>query len=213
MLRTSSRTRSWPRALRACLVAMLALSIPGAAQALSTTLDLVGPDVSVTATFDDGIEPGSVVLTLDLEPSIGIPGVPLPSLTGFFLVIDDNDFPPIISTGTDVFESGYFASSKGPNGCPCFSITELGNDGILDPTGISSTTIQLSQASASLDLVGLGGVTFFVALHVPDAPGGRTLVKLRGTIPVVPEPTTAVMMLLGLIGLAGGSQRLAKAPA
>ena len=210
MLRTSSRTCSRPRALRACLVTLLVLAIPGASQALSSTFNLSNPiaGVAATATFDDGLVPGSVVLTLSLLPDTAAAGV---SLTGFFLVIDDDDFPPIISAGTDVFESGYFGSSVGSNPCPCFSITELGNNGLHDPTGITATTLSFSHASTTLNLVDLGGSDFLIALHVPNDSGKTSLVKLRGTLPVVPEPTTAAMMLLGLMGLAGGSQRLANA--
>lgn len=210
MLRTASRLHSTRRALRNCLAVLLVVSFPGLAQALSSTSLLTDPEsgTSVNVIFDDSIDPGNIVISLDIEPSPILSLGADASLTGFFIRVDNAE-PELVVSGADVFQNGFFGSTTNADPCPCYSITELGSDGLVDPTGIRSTTLELS-ASVPLSLAGFDGDTFLVALSIRDSEYGEPkLVKLRGFITVIPEPSTAAFMLLGLMGLSAGSRRTA----
>lgn len=205
MLRNNSSIRWTSASMLGSLTILIAIAIPGIVQATSitSTLSDLSTGVSVTATFDDGITLGSVDIALSIVSNPG--GV---SLTGFYLRIMDDAFPALVVTGADVFNQGYYGSSSGMSPCPCYSITELGNSGVVDPTGITSTTLNLAHISVPLSLNDLGGSLFVVVVDVPGAEEAPFL-KLRGELPVIPEPTTGALMLFGLMGLAGSSRRLA----
>ena len=91
--------------------------------------------------------------------------------------------------------------------CRCYSITKYGSGGLFDATGVTSATNSVTQGLSGTDLTSFFGHEFVIALYVENASGGPALVKFSGA--VIPEPATATMMLLGLIGLASGSRRLA----
>ena len=118
--------------------------------------------------------------------------------------------PTLSAGGADIFDSGYFFSTAPPDPavCPCNLIVDLGLDGFFDPTGILSTTIEITQDSLPLSLIDLEDARFFIAMSVP-VDGINTLVKPNSSIPAVPEPTTGALMLMGLMGLASGTRRLA----
>ena len=205
MLQKDSFIRWTPASMLGCLTILIAIAMPGIVQATSitSTLSDLSTGVSVTATFDDETTPGSVDISLSIDSNPG--GV---SLRGFYMRITDDAFPDLVATGTDVFSQGYYGTGLGLSPCPCYSITQLGNIGIVDPAGITSATLNLAHTSVPLSLDDLGGNLFWVGLNVPDIEG-TSLLKLNEELPVIPEPTTGALMLFGLLGLAGSSRRLA----
>jgi hypothetical protein len=83
---------------------------------------------------------------------------------------------------------------------------------------LQSTAFTLSDPTVALTLADFAGDSFRVAIvgGVPRSStgtkaqheGGRRHLKLEGQIPAIPEPSTSVLMLMGLAGLAGMNRRL-----
>jgi hypothetical protein len=94
-------------------------------------------------------------------------------------------------------------SNLNGGGSPCFCDIgiEIGSPGI-GKDDIQSVTFTLSHDSESLDISLFEDQDFGVrATSVGDAGGSRN--RSSKLIGVVPEPSTAILMLLGLAGLAG----------
>ena len=89
----------------------------------------------------------------------------------------------------------------GGSPCPCDLGIEIGSPGLGHGDDYQSVTFTLSHASLDLDVSLFQGQSFGVrATSVGDVDGSREgSSKLIG---VVPEPSTALLALLGLSGLA-----------
>lgn len=133
-------------------------------------------------------------------------------LRGLFLnVTDESLLDGLTVSGSEITSSVFSANNVinlgggsnlngGGTPCPCDIGLEIGSPGI-GKNDIQSVTFTLSHVSADLDVSLLQGESFGVRVtSVGDAGGSRNgSSKLVG---IVPEPTTAILMLLGLAGLA-----------
>jgi len=232
MLRSNSELRPAPRFLgafsgalsRAFVAVIFALTLPGLASATSTTIELTDPGGSglgATLTIDDMLDPGNLSVTLALTSEAGATG----DVRGFMQeFLNDGLFPDLGATGEDVYSTAFYpidgGDKSGDDPCRCRLNVDLGDKGLLNPTGLQTTSFVISHPSIPLSLAGIEGETFYIAIgHDEISPilpldGGKTntppsYIKLKGKIPVIPEPSTAVLMLLGLSGLSATSRRLA----
>lgn len=218
--------------LAACLAALaIALLAPALASAttisaLATPFIAGGVDVAVRLTVDDAADPGNLVLTLAVEHATNFG-----DLRALYLHVNDEDLLSGLSvTGAAVSQSIFGANSiydLGPydttmglseeSPCPCDLGIEIGQMGFVgDDYQSVSFVLSHDQVDLTLDL--LASTTFGVRIsHVVGLDSdpekweftrNKQAAKLSGTLPIVPEPSTALLMLLGLGGLAlGGSKR------
>ena len=191
--------------------------LASATQISATATTFSGASLAVTATIDDTSDPGNLVITLVVEE-----GGKTGDLRGFYANITDEQLLPGLSvSGPEVTSSIFDANnvirlSRGndliADGTPClcdFGV-EFGVEGIETGDDFQSVTFVLSHISKDLSLSLFEEQTFGVrATSVGPATGPREASsKLKGQFPVVPEPSTAILMLLGLTGLsAAGSRR------
>lgn len=176
-----------------------------------------GTPLDVSLRIDDMTAPGSLVFTLAI---IG-PGTTVGDLRGFFLHLTDESLLSGLSiTGPDVTGSSFAANAVtgvgngnnvlgGGTPCPCDLGIELGTPGI-SKDDLRTVTFTLSHASRALDLGLVSGQSFAVratSVGNPKCRNGSS--KLAGVIPVIPEPGTALLMGLGLAGLAVSGRRSA----
>ncbi|MCP4906528.1 MAG: PEP-CTERM sorting domain-containing protein [bacterium] len=184
------------------------------ASALSKTIDLSSPDapgLEASLTIDDMLEPGSLSVTISLISMFEATG----DVRGYIMNFSDGDlFPLLGATGADVYASHFSRSARDGNFCvPCRLRVDLGDEGPYEPTGLQEASFMISHPSIPLSLAGLTGEDFRVVIGV-DSPGGddqessSSVVKLKGKIPTVPEPSSAILMLLGLTGLSVTARRL-----
>ena len=178
-----------------------------------------GAPLTVDVTLDDGVDPGKIVITLDVS------GGNIGDLRGFFANVTDEGLLDKLSvSGFDVSDSAFEANSvrqvgggNNLNGsgtpCPCDLGIEFGSPG----TGrddLQSVTFTLSHVDGQpIDASLFADQTFGVrATSVGPLHGSRDgSSKLIGVIPVIPEPSTAMLMALGLLGLAIPRQRAERA--
>jgi len=175
----------------------------------ATATPFTGDPLTVAVSLDDGADPGNLVITLDVT------GGSIGDLRGFFAqVADESLLAGLSASGFNVSESVFDANSVGKVGggnnlngggtpCPCDLGIEFGSPGI-GRDDIQSVTFTLSHASQALDASLFSEQAFGVrATSVGPHGGGRNgSSKLSGVFPVIPEPSTAVLMTLGLLGLA-----------
>ncbi len=220
-----------PRMLVSVLVtAFFALALPSLANATSTSLDLsdpAGSGLGASLTIDDMLVPGSLSITISLTSTNGSTG----DLRFFMLDFSDSDLSPGLATvnGTDVYEKTFYSTvgtGKG-DACPCRLEIDLGGPGRWEPTGLQTASFVVSYPTADLSLASIADDDFWIALGLDVPSGGprlydddyddydddgygtsTTFIKLDGKISVIPEPTTAVLMLLGLTGLSVSTRRL-----
>lgn len=174
-----------------------------------------GRALEVSLRIDDQSSPGDLVFTLSV---IG-PGSTVADLRGFFLQIGDESLlPGLTITGPNVTGSQFAANAVtgvgtgnnllgGGSPCPCDLGIELGTPGI-SKDDLRTVTFTLSHATQALDLTLVSGQRFGVratSVGKPYCRDGSS--KLAGVIPVVPEPGTALLMGLGLAGLASVGPR------
>ena len=172
--------------------------------------------VDGTLTIDDGIDPGNLVITFTLDAASG-------DIRGFLAQIADES----LISGLSVVGYNNRASQFGENrigkaaksnglgqpssACPC-------DFGLKFPaqTG-TSVTFTLTHATVDLTVGLFYGQDFAVKaakIKTENGPGKSKGIKtavLQGQVPnVIPEPTTAVLMILGLGGLsyAGRAQKI-----
>lgn len=169
-----------------------------------------GDPLEVSLRIDENSSPGQLVFTLSV---IG-PGSTIGDLRGFFLHVTDESLLPGLSiSGAHVTGSQFAANDVtgvghgnnvlgGGSPCPCDLGIELGTPGIAKDD-LQTVTFTLSHATRALDLTFVSGQSFAVrATSVGEGRCRDGSSKLSGVIPVVPEPGSALLMGLGLAGLA-----------
>ena len=203
--------------LRWAFVALVAMVLPSTALAASSTLTLTDPGGSgfgATISFDDGLDPGNLSIEIDALPT-GLGG----DLLAFSMRYDVNDYyPDLEAIGSDIGATRAWFSGTVGDRCPCNILANFGGPDLFEATGLAGTQLALVHPTETIVLDTLAGSTFRIFLGFDandvDAPGklinGVKVLKLEGEITVVPEPSTAALMLLGLMGLSGNSNRLGK---
>ncbi len=211
MLRTSSRPDPAPRVLRSIrwvALALVALGLPGLASAASVTFDVLDPSgYGATVTIGDGTAPGTIDIDIDSVGPLGAD--PIGDILAIHLV-GDLPAPDLDASGADVEEVSSFPGD--PN-----LLVNIGVGSLFQLNGITSTSVLLSSATQMLSAAALEGLTLQIWLGfdgtLPDAPGFAfddelNALKPSAVIPVIPEPGTATMMMLGLMGLAASARRV-----
>jgi hypothetical protein len=213
-LRRATRIRS----IFTSLLVLIGLSTAAGAATVTATATSGGSHpVDGTVTIDDGIDPGNLVITLDLD-------VPKGELRGFLAQFADESLIKGMSVDGYPNRASQFKEDKigkagksqglGQPGsaCPCdFGLKFPSNTG-------TSVTFTLTHKTQFLTLALFSGQDFSIKaskirldeLGSNGKPMGIKNVILEGRVPSpIPEPTTAVLMALGLGGLsyAGGSRR------
>ena len=206
------------------LVVMLLVAIPSFAAALtisSTATTFRGAPLSLIMTIDDAsplADPGDLVVTLELEE-----GSNIGDLRGFFAHIADESLLDGLSVlGADVGSAQFAANDVVNVGdrvffnvagspCPCDFGFQIGQRGIAGGDDIQSTTFILSHVSQDLTLDLFADQSFGIFVDSVARIGKVREVgavsKLSGIV-VVPEPSTALLMLFGLAGLTASGQKL-----
>lgn len=227
------RFPSWTGTCRALgllgAVATLILLVPTLVSATIVTADtsrrIFGDIVTATLTIDDESQAGNLVITLSLDP-----GPLTGDLRSFYAQIADESLLSGLSiSGVDVTQSRVEANSVfdfgdgtfvptiptacGPTRCD-FGF-EIGTAGT-SPDNIQTTIFVLSHLTEVLTVDVLADQVFALRVNSISSDGSRGVFtgfsKLVGVITVVPEPSTAIMMMLGLAGLtvAGGRDQSRK---
>lgn len=190
--------------------------VPGLANAATisaTATTFTGAALSVMVTIDDSSDPGKLVITLEIDE-----GGSIGDLRGFFADISDKSLlsglsvlsvsgPEVTSSVFDennVINLGHGSNlNGGGTPCPCDLGIEIGDPGIGHGDDFQNVTFVLSHVSEDLELSLFEEQAFGIRVtSVGSASGSREgSSKLGGTLPVVPEPSTALLMLFGLTGL------------
>jgi len=213
-----SRTRFLGMVIAALFVTGLVVQpdLASATQISATATTFTGASLAVTVTIDDAIDPGNLVITLEVEE-----GRKIGDLRGFFgNISDDRLLPGLSVSGPEVTGSTFDANNVirlsrgntlqgGGTPCPCDFGVEFGNPGIGQSDDFQSVTFVLSHISKDLSLSLFEEQTFGVRATSVGAPKGprEASSKLKGKFPVVPEPSTAILMLFGLTGLSAARSR------
>lgn len=215
---SSLRRASSSRSLLTAFLVLIGLSTAAGAATITATATSTGSHpVDGTLTIDDGIDPGNLVITFDLD-------VPQGDIRGFLAQFADESLIDGMSVVGYPNRSSQFredrigkaAKSRGlgqpGTACPC-------DFGLKFPakTG-TSVTFTLTHETEDLTLALFYGQDFSVKaskirleeLTSKGKPRSLKNVILEGRVPnPIPEPTTAVLMALGLGGLsyAGSNAR------
>ncbi|MCR9094281.1 MAG: PEP-CTERM sorting domain-containing protein [bacterium] len=191
----------------------LLLSAGGVSAAVieATASSFTGDPLSVSVTIDDEADAGSLVITLSVDESESTA-----DLRGFFAHVADESLLAGLSVSGASVGSATFAANDvinlrrgnnlngGGSLCPCDLGLEIGSPGI-GSDDIQSVTFTLSHATESLSTSFLSGQAFGVRATSVGTDGSREgSSKLVG---VVPEPSTSLLLLMGLAGLAGSRRR------
>jgi len=215
------------RLLAAALAPIVGLalmaSLPGTASAgsadASPSAFRGATGASVRVMVDDATAPGSLQITLELEEN-GYIG----DLRSFYAHVSDESLLAglVVSgagvtgwrAGANAVRSVGKSTSAMADGSPCncdLGIA-LGTPG-WKTDDIRSITFTLSHVSENLDISLLDGQSFAIRVNKVGQVGGRRRGKsklggvLASSVTVAPEPTTAVLMMLGLAGLASVGRR------
>ncbi len=198
---------------RMLLTSLIALvGIASAAQAATVTATATSSGnhpVDGTLTIDDGIDPGNLVITFTLNAVQG-------DVRAFLAQLSDESLIPGLSVvgysnrASQFREDGIGKAAKSRglgqpgSACPCdFGLNFPAQTG-------SSVSFTLTHATVDLTLDLFYGQDFAVkAAKIQTSsstrngkPKGLKTAILQGQVPnVIPEPTTAVLMVLGLGGL------------
>jgi hypothetical protein len=216
----SSRTRFLGVVIAALFMTGLVIrpDLASATQISATATTFSGASLAVTVTIDDASNPGNLVITLVVEE-----GGKTGDLRGFYANVTDELLLPGLSvSGPEVTSSIFDANnvirlSRGNDliaaGTPClcdFGV-EFGSEGIESGDDFQKVTFVLSHISKDLDLSLFEEQTFGIRATSVGPPKGprEASSKLKGQFPVVPEPSTAILMLLGLTGLSAAGTRRA----
>lgn len=199
------------------LSSALLLGLATAANAATVTAPATstkGKPVSGSITIDDAIDPGNLVITLNVDAIKG-------NVRGFLTQVADESLLAGLSVvggkafdidANDVGKSG--KKNKPGTACPC----DLGV--AFDARSGTTVTFTLTHATQDLTLGLFYGQDFAIkanGLKVASAArGGRGYARgigssvLEGRVPnPIPEPATAMLMAMGLAGLsyAGRAQQ------
>ncbi len=195
-------------AVAGLLLLLLAAPLAGASILSSTASSFTGDPLRVAIQIDDEADPGNLRITLSVEGDGEIG-----DLRGFFAHVADESLLPGLSVHGDLIRGGVFDAdgvsdvgrganlNGGGSPCPCDLGIEIGNPGIGRGDDFPSVLLTLSHVSEDLTVALLRDQEFGIrATSVGSLDGSRGgSSKLVG---VVPEPSTAMLMLLGLGGLA-----------
>jgi len=218
MLRSHAGFRTGPRPMRArhwLAIALLALGLPGLASAATISFDVLDPSgFGATVTLEDGEVPGTLNIDID---SIG----PLEGdLVGDILAIYLQGDAPLVGPGLDASGADVEETSSFP-GDPNF-LVNIGPSSVFELNGITITSLLLSHATETVSVEALAGASIQVWLGFssqnPYVPLGIAfdddliVIKPEATIPMIPEPGTAAMTMLGLMGLAASARRMDAEP-
>ncbi|MEZ4334864.1 MAG: PEP-CTERM sorting domain-containing protein [Myxococcota bacterium] len=205
----------------ALLAFLVALGLASSGQAATITAPLsstFGYPLTGSVTIDDGIDPGNLVITAQIDAQRG-------SVRGLLAHVADEsllDGLSIVGAGRrayrfDANDVGKAAKSRGlgrpGSACPCdFGIRFSAREG-------TSVTFTLTHDTEALTIALFYGQAVSLQasnIRVDDGyrRNGKSRSKgirkavLEGTFPTpVPEPTTALLMGLGLAGLAYTGRR------
>jgi len=208
------RFQSAPAVSRLALLALLAWLFPLSVSATvieSSASSFTGDPLTVWVEIDDESDPGNLVITLEVEEG-GTTG----DLRGFFAHVADESLLGGLTISGDNVSGSSFAANEitrvgggnnlngGGSTCPCDLGVEFGAPGI-GKDDIQSVTFTLSHNSESLDASFFDNEEFGVratSVGEEDRDGSSKLVG------VVPQPSTALLMMLGLSGLASAGSRV-----
>lgn len=187
---------------------LLSAPIAGASILSSTASSFTGDPLTVAIEIDDEADPGNLQITLSVvgEGDIG-------DLRGFFAHVTDESLLSGLSVSGDLVRGSVFDANGvinlgrgsnlngGGSPCPCDLGIEIGKPGIGRGDDFQSVMLTLSHVSEDLTAALFRDQQFGIRVtSVGSIDGSREgSSKLIG---VVPEPTTATLMLLGLGGLA-----------
>lgn len=201
------RTHSLASLFSSILVSIGLASVASAAIVTVPATSGGSHPVEGTLTIDDGIDPGNLVITFALDARAG-------DIRGFLAQVADESLISGLSVvgynnrasqfGEDRIGKAEKSRGLGQPGsaCPC-------DFGLKFPskTG-TSVTFTLTHATVDLTLDLFYGQDFAVKaakIETENGSGKSKRIKsaiLQGQVPnVIPEPTTAVLMVLGLGGL------------
>lgn len=190
------------------LLPMLVAPGAGAAILSSTASAFTGDPLTVAIQIDDEADPGNLQVTLSVvgDGDIG-------DLRGFFAHVADESLLSGLSVSGNLIRGGFFDANGvinvgrganlngGGSPCPCDLGIEIGDPGVGRADDFQSVMLTLSHVSEDLTVALFRGQGFGIRVtsvgSVDGSRGGSS--KLVG---VVPEPSTATLMLLGLGGLA-----------
>jgi hypothetical protein len=198
---------------------LLTGSNPAAASIITATASsFTGDPLSVTLTIDDESDPGNLVITLEVDD-----GGAIGDLRGFFAHITDESLISGLSVSGSEITSSMFPDmansvinlgrgsnmNGGGSPCPCDFGVEIGKPGI-GRDDYQSISFVLSHLDEDLTVALFEGQEFGVRVTSVGEDGNRSgSSKLIGMVPI-PEPSTSILMVLGLVGLAAGGSRFAR---
>ncbi len=210
-----------PSRLFGAIVAALLL-LPSFASATIVTAQatpFTGEAVTATLTLDDESQAGNLVITLEIDA-----GALTGDLRSFYAQIADESLLAGLSvSGADVNSSAFSANSvsnlgngtrvgtinEACSGGGCDFGVEIGVLGFRSPV-IQSLTFVLSHISEDLTVALFADQSFALRINDIGPVSGdavqNSYSKLTGLV-VVPEPSTAILMLLGLAGLTAAGRK------
>ena len=215
MLRSGAGSDPAPRLSRArrwLTIALLALGLPSLASAATITFNMLDPSgFGATVTLEDGEVPGT--LNIDIDSVGPVAG----DLVGDILAIYLTGNAPLVGPGLDASGADVEETSSFP-GDPNF-LVNIGPSSVMALNDITNTSLLLSHATEAVSVEALAGASIQVWLgfdsQTPGVPLGiafnesLTVIKpQQATIAMIPEPRTAAMMMMGLMGLAASARRL-----
>ncbi len=205
-IRAFARVAKWIGSLLLIGPALFVPEIVSATTVTAQASPFTGDPLSVTLSIDDAASPGDLVITLSVDSGYRA------DLRGFVAHIADESLLAGLSVaGPSVTGSVFSANAVidlgqganlqgGGTPCPCDLGVEIGAPGIGHGDDFPVVTFTLSHTTANLTVDLLAGQFIGVrATSVGGDSGSRN--GSSKLVAVVPEPSTAVLMLLGLAGL------------